>query len=247
MNPGVDFNLSDDHLSFIRTMPYRPKQGTKRPRPAKATYYRPAKRQKKIYSPRYQELKFFDSEHTVSPVPLAGQTISSINIVPQGTSESERIGRKIWVRRIEANFSCTLAQQQDTDDIGNGDVLRIIIFLDQQTNGSSATVLEIMQQNQFDAHFNINNKERFKILWDKTVTMNRRVSGTDGPNRQSTPLVIRYVNYNRNMYGKGISVDFDSSTGAVSEMRTNNIGFLYITSFGIVGITSQKTRIFYDG
>lgn len=225
-------------------MPYRPTQGTKRKGRA---YTQRAIKKAKLYNPRYQELKFFDGVNLDNAVSSTGFIVQSINKVPQGTTESNRIGRKIWIRRIECNFTASLPKLQDTDDIGDGDILRIIIFVDRQTNGAPATVPEILDESSFNSHYNMNNRERFTFLWDKLVVINRMVSGTDGPNRQSTPKVNKHVSFNRNMYGKGISVDFDASTGAVSEMRTNNIGMLYISLDGNIGITGQQTRIFYDG
>ncbi len=191
-----------------------------------------------------QELKFFDSTNTNATIGTTGAITGSINLVPQGIAENQRIGRKIQVRSIACRWWYNLPILQDQADIGSGDTLRIIVFLDRQANGANAAVTDILETAQIESYLNLANKNRFQILMDRKFTLNRQVAVTDGTNQSTTPL----FQFNTQWYNKyNIPVEFDSTAGAITEVRSNNFAMLYISQNGKVGVGTQRTRIRYDG
>ncbi len=191
-----------------------------------------------------QELKFKDHQRSDAVVPIGGAITSSIVLVGQGITESTRIGRKIAVRSMNLRFQISLPSGVDLADVPNGDTMRIIVFLDRQANGANAEVLDLLETATYNSNLNLANKGRFYIYRDKFITINRSVAVTDGTNTSTTPLVLREFNMYRKL---NVAVEFDGTSGLISELTTNNIAFLYITSQGLAGITDQESRIRYDG
>ncbi len=191
-----------------------------------------------------QELKFFDSTNTNATIGTTGAITGSINLVPQGIAENQRIGRKIQIRSIACRWWYNLPVQQDQADIPSGDTLRIIVFLDRQANGANAAVTDILETAQIESYINLANKNRFQIIMDRKYTLNRQVAVTDGTNQSTTPL----FQFNDQWYKKlNIPVEFNSTAGAITEVRSNNFAMLYISQNGKVGVGTQRTRIRYDG
>ncbi len=204
-----------------------------------------------IYAPpppyvrtRPTENKFKDSAKDDAVIAANGAITTSLNLVAQNVTEQGRIGRKITITKIQCSFSIFLAAEADVADLGTGDVVRIMLFVDKQCNGADTTVGTILENTEFDSYRNLASVTRFRILFDKTYAINRRVAMTDGTNTGASPLcVLNLVRINRNV---NIPIEFDSTTGAITEVRTNNVGLLYISKHGVAGIDT-KCRIRYSG
>ncbi len=125
-----------------------------------------------------------------------------------------------------------------------GETLRIMVLVDHQANGAAPAVLDILETATYNAYRNLAKKQRFDVLLDKIWTFNRQVAITDGTNTGSSPARIREFKWFKRVQ---IPIDFDSTTGALTEITSNNIVFFYITSFGIAGVLNNITRIRYDG
>ncbi len=190
-----------------------------------------------------KENKFFDSDKDDAAVATGGAITTSIHLVPQNVTESGRIGRKITITKIMLSFSTFLPIAQDDADIPTGDVLRVILFLDTQANGANAAVTDLLESAEFDAYRNLANGGRFTFLMDQPYVMNRRVAMTDGTNTSASPNVTSTLI--RKYFTVRIPVEFDAATGAITEIRTNNVSLLYISKNGVIGITT-KVRIRYD-
>ncbi len=193
----------------------------------------------------FQEKKFKDTAAVDNIVPTGGVITGSMNLVAQGVGDSQRIGRKIIVRSIAARFTPSLPSENDVGNIGPGDNLRVIIYIDHQANGANAAVLDILETAAADSYRNLAKNKRFTILGDHTWSMNRIVAMSDGTNTASTPLTMKYWKFFKG--NLNIEVEFDGTAGVIAEVSTNNIGFLYITEFGFAGFVAQQTRIRYDG
>lgn len=191
-----------------------------------------------------QELKFFDSSHVDGTVSVTGSIANSINLVSQGIAENQRIGRKIVIRAINMRWFYNLQFQQDQPDIGGGDTLRIIVFMDKQANGATALVTDILETAQIESYRNLANKNRFEVLMDRKYTLNRMIAVTDGTNTSTTPLLQKHDQWSKKV---NIPIEYDSTAGAITEIRSYNVGILYISQNGLVGVGTQQTRIRYDG
>lgn len=191
-----------------------------------------------------QERKFFDTAVTDAVISSSGTVQTSPNLVAQGTAEDERIGRKIIVRSIAARFQIQLPSGTNQADLTGGDTTRIIIFIDKQCNGVATAVLDLLETAVFDSFRNLSNQNRFVILSDRFFTFNRLVAMTDGTNTASTPTVIKDWRFYKKL---NLPIEFDSTSGAITGIQSNCIQYLYISAFGICGLTNQETRIRFDG
>ncbi len=190
------------------------------------------------------EFKFLDSDKDDAVVSATGAITTSLNLIAQDVTESDRIGRKVTITKIHCTFSVFLVNEVDKADISGGDIIRVILYVDKQANGADASVTDILESAVFFSYRNLANSTRFQILYDNFFTINRRVAMTDGTNTSSTPRVeLAPVKINRDC---NIPIEYDSTAGAITEIKTNNVGLLYISKQGSAGIDTT-CRIRYTG
>ncbi len=187
------------------------------------------------------ELKFHDLDIDDATIATNG-TISqaSCNIIVQGTSESQRIGRKCTLRSINWRFNIRLPE--GTAVTTTSDTIRVIVYLDKQTNGAAAAVTDILESDDFQSFNNLSNKSRFRTLMDRTYDLNTDLSG-DGTTVDSPRL-----NMNDSFFKKiNTPIEYDSTTGAITEQRSNNIGVLLLSKNGLCTFVSKMRIRFSDG
>lgn len=174
------------------------------------------------------ELKFLDTKrNTGAAIPTAGQIdTASLNVIAQGAGESERVGRKCTLKQINIRGVASLASV--TNYNATVDRLRFIVYWDKQTNGATAAVTDILETAEIQSFNNLANKNRFRILCDKTM-----VVGTTGGAASTGAYVFAEAKTPFQFYKKlNIPLEFDGATGALTEQRSNNIGVLAISDDG---------------
>ncbi len=192
------------------------------------------------------ELKFHDVDFDNSPVATGGDIEATINIIAQGVTESTRIGRKCTITNIGWRYDINLPLIDAGASPTGGDVVRIILYLDKQTNGATATVLNVLQTADYQSFNNLSNKGRFTILMDKTHIINYFGMASDNAGVVSQALPVKSFKFFKKC---NISIEYDDSaaTGALTTIRTNNIGILSISRAGVVQIASKIRLRFSDG
>jgi hypothetical protein len=176
------------------------------------------------YAGPSQELKFFQTVQGVVTPTAGGTILSSINLLDQGAGASERVGRKCVVKSLHIKgrmkLSATAANTTTADSI------RFVIYLDTQTNGTAATPSEIFDATAGSApihgYRNLANTQRFKILYDKTMDIKSTSGAYDGA-QPDFGEAIRSFKINKRCY---IPLEFSNPTGALVNIRSNNIGIL---------------------
>lgn len=185
------------------------------------------------------ELKFHDVDLDDAVVAATGGITDSICKIPQGTTEITRIGRKCTITNINWHFQVQLPAGTSTG--GTADTVRVILYLDKQCNGAAATITGILESADFQSFNNLGNKSRFKTLMDRDYNLNTNLSG-DGTTVDSGLLL-----HNDSFYKKcNIPIEFDAVAGAITEIRSNNLGVLLISSQGIAGFVSKFRLRFSD-
>lgn len=172
-------------------------------------------------TPGTGELKFFDSDTNDALIAQTGTILGTGSqcLVPQGVTESTRIGRKMTIRSINWRYNLTLATSTTTT--ADGDTVRLILYLDKQCNGATAAVTDILETAEYQSFNNLSNKDRFTILADRHHTLN---SGS------ALTLNIQGVQENGSFFKKcALPIEYSSTTGAISEIRSNNIGILTVS------------------
>lgn len=96
-----------------------------------------------------------------------------LNACQLGTDATQRIGRKIVMRSILMRYIQTLQDNAGaTDPIAGATAgsIRVMIVLDMQANGTALTVADVLVGAGGTANVagnNLNNRERFRVLFDK--------------------------------------------------------------------------------
>ncbi len=175
---------------------------------------------------RTSELKFHDIATVDAVIASAASIlIDSANEIAQGTSESKRIGRKCTIRSIDWRYALRKNAAQTT--VGD-DVVRVILYLDKQCNGATAAVLDILETDDYQSHYNLANRSRFRFLMDKSFALNSTAGGGDG----TTDEAYSWTRVGRYHKRCAIPIEFTSTAGSIAEIRSNNIGILLVSRDG---------------
>lgn len=187
----------------------------------------------------YPELKFLDTTINQASIGTGGVIFPSMNIIPQGDTQSNRLGRKVVVTKINARF----AVLNVTAVAGvSGSSIRVILYVDKQCNGAAATVAQILATADWRSLLNLDNSMRFQILKDQIYTLNITApSGTAG-----TAWITERQDVVWNVKCR-VPIMFDNSTitGAITSITSSNIGVLAVCS-DAEGDISGFVRIRYD-
>jgi len=178
------------------------------------------------------ELKFFDTAVSFN-VDLTGEVPSTgqLCLIPQGTTESTRIGRKATIKSMQFNGACTFVPGANTF---GADTIFMYVVLDSQCNGAAATAADVLTGANFSSALpNIANSQRFKILKRFVIPM-RSQAGVQTAFASLHEPIAWYRKCN-------IPIEWSSTTGALTEIRSNNIFLLAGTGqltddlMGIIG------------
>lgn len=186
------------------------------------------------------ESKFFDVDANDAVIASNGTIVhDSLNHIANGTGESNRIGKKCTVTSIHWRYRLHLPS---TATLGNAtEQVRTVIYLDKQCNGATAAVTDIFEADDILSFRNLANSGRFQILADKTFEMNS--GGAEGFGAIGTLPVILSGQWHKKC---NIPLEFNSTTGAIGEIRSNNLGLLVFGVQGVASLTS-KVRLRFQG
>lgn len=157
--------------NYYKTMPRFKKARTSMPQRAP-----PATRG---YTPNSVELKVAD----VAVGTVNVNTTGSFNLICNPTLGSDftnRIGRKIRIKSYYVRgYVVVQAALVPTSPISTGCQMgRMIVFFDCQPNGAAPAVTDLLNTASPSSHLNLNNRDRFKILTDKTFVFDPFVYNT---------------------------------------------------------------------
>ncbi len=194
------------------------------------------------YAGRNSELKFHDVDLDDAAVASGSNITATINIIPQDITESGRIGRKCTIKNVMWRFRVTLPEQDAVATPASSDSIRVILYLDKQTNGAAATGADLLEANNVHAFKNLANTGRFVFLLDKVVNINWNSMASDGAGLVSQAESSREFTFFKSC---NIPLEFDNTTGAITELRSNNLGVNIVGRQGIATFTS-KIRLRYS-
>lgn len=153
-------------------------------------------------------------------------SVTLINGVATGTDFTERIGRRINITAIQARGFCG---QDTTGPAGVNDV-RVMIVEDMQSNGVIATIADIFTNATSTSFMNMNNRERFKVHWDRRVTLGP-IDRTATTSYAGSPQTSQFNVYKR----VNIPVVFEGTAATIGSISS---GALY---FVVLGSTAAGT------
>lgn len=178
------------------------------------------------YALAVNEKKFFDGAKAKTATSATGTIFDdSLVEIPQGVTEKTRVGRVAKLHSLHMNFTIRLPPVADNGSAT--EVTRIIVFVDKQANGATALVADILETAVRESYRKLANSHRFYILCDKTTTLNAQWAGATLGNA----LTFKTISYNKH-WKEPLQLEFSGVTGAITELRSNNIGVLIITDEG---------------
>lgn len=197
------------------------------------------------------ELKFHDIHVTETGFLAVGAVrpvISSTAIgIAAGTSPQERVGRKCTIKSINIRGRVKCASSGDFAQAC--DNVRMILFQDTQANGSVPLVTDLLASTNYNSFNNLDNKQRFRVLAEKTFSINQQAGGAYGYNggysvpaaasgnqagysvpADSAQLQVAECTRQFSFFHKcSIPLEFSGDTGHDNELRSNNIWLLMIS------------------
>ncbi len=186
------------------------------------------------------ELKFFDAVFNDAVISATGDVIPSLNLVAQGITEKTRIGRKMTITNLHMNYTIQLPELDAGATAAPNDTVRFITFIDTQCNGATAAVLDVLETADQMSFNNLGNSGRFRVLKDQRVNMNYLSLASDGAGVVSSAQVGRTFSFHKKL---NLPIEFDAAAGAITEIRSNNIGVLWISSSGAAAAVQCNARI----
>ncbi len=192
------------------------------------------------------EKKFFDGTNTLGTVSSTGAIAEdSLNHITQGVTEQARVGRlaKIHSLHINGIFELPLS----TALAAMGDAIRFIVYIDKQCNGATAATTDILEgaTPDFLDFRNLANSHRFFILMDKRVSLVMPTNTVLAGPVYATGRVIKSFTFNKH-FKDPLPIEFNATTGAITEIRSNNIGVMAISLTGKCELSFQWRVRFTD-
>ncbi len=187
------------------------------------------------------EKKFLDTTLTGFGTITAAMEFLNLNIIVQGNTESNRIGRKTTLSRVDVKGHLllpTTAVAANTND-----TVRIMLVCDKQTNGAQFTATDLLETDSIGQFRNLANSSRFTVLQTKTFDFNCKA----GSGRGSTDT----LSYGEDgiWFTMGVNlnlpIEFNNiaTTGAVTTQRSNSLWIVTQSVSGLVGLNLGTARI----
>lgn len=183
------------------------------------------------------ETKFKDGNYDFGAVAVTGE-LQNMVLVPQDTTESGRIGRKITLTSCSVRLMIELPETDDDHD--TADILRVIVFIDKQANGATPACADILETATLLAFNNLANKGRFRTLADRRY----EISSSTGSGNGTTDHFGAQRRYEELHFKLNLPIEYSGTTGAITEVKSNNLGILVLSKEGVVNLVT-KWRIRY--
>ncbi len=174
---------------------------------------------------------------TTAPAATAGTLVA----IPQGVTESTRVGRKCVISNIGWRFQIGL--NNINQGVGSTDTVRVILYLDKQANGAIITNTDLLESADYQSFNNLSNSGRFRVLMDRTYTVKHHAGGWDGTGVDYAADSVSDTFFKR----CSIPLEFSGTTGALTELRSNNLAILLCGQGGVAFFNSKMRFRFHDG
>lgn len=185
---------------------------------------------------RRGELKYVDVAITGQSA-TPGGILTLLNGLAPGTGASQRIGKKIIMKSIL--FRAAIGGNSGTFTIPFQGSVRCLIIQDKQANATAPTVAQILEVATGTSPMNMDNRERFLVLANKSVPIDQ-----NGGHQSGKINVYKRMN---------LPVVFNNGTaGTVADITSGSVYLLLIAEQALVGapttdpISTWYSRIRYD-
>lgn len=191
--------------------------------------------------PRYvrpaTDNKYIDLDDTAITFNSTG-SLQLIYTIPQGTSVTTRVGKKIQVKSLQIRGYANTGTTQTQATTG-----WMYVIYDKQPTGSLPVITDIFEQISQTALLNDNNSDRFLVLFKKQFVFSGQVDDPALHTDQTIHPIDFYMKLHHKVVYKALG------TGAIADF---NYGAMYLVTFGDLasgtasptGEVSLRTRFF---
>jgi len=180
---------------------------------------------------RLLEIKTFNQAPSGNITPGMGGTLTGglCNAIVQGDGDNNREGNIIHIKRLKFLFTAF-------DSVPS--LVRVIVFVDRQANGSTPTVTDVLDSASYLAQYSELNVvghggSRFTILWDHTWTVNPQIAAT-----------ATYGSTFAKDFTMKMPVTYIANAGTAADVSKNNIWLLSISST-TTGVYQYSSSLVY--
>ncbi len=194
------------------------------------------------YTGANPEMKFLDTTVDDGVVAASMNVQTALLVIPEGNGESDRVGRKVTIKKIGWRYEVLLPTTAVAAD--TSDVVRVMMILDKQANGALPTNTIVLEDDDYQSFNNLANSKRFRILMDKSYSINcGSGSGRGTTDTLSYGDQVITAQWHKNC---SIPIEYDNSatTGVITSIRSNNIFVIVGSKSGVAGFRS-KVRVRY--
>jgi len=189
------------------------------------------------------ELKSVENA-AIQAAPLSNSTgsVTLINGVATGTDYTDRVGRKIIIKSIYIRMT---AYPYTTGTIDNtkGECLRLMLVMDTQPNGALAAVADILNgSGDVNAPMNLNNRDRFKVLYDKQIGF-PSFTTTSGALVNGSPMLKPIKIYKK----CNLEVIFNGTGSTIGSIQTGALLVLQLSAHAAIETLYTARVRFSDG
>lgn len=185
------------------------------------------------------ELKYVDETHFDGVVTTTG-VIHSVVTIPQAATGVGHLGRQSNV--VSLSLRGTLWLNASSAATAPTVSVRMIVFVDRQTNGVLATPAQLLSTVWVQSFLNLDNSERFHVLYDRVVALGHDCGAYNGTTHvwgeNSWPINLDFKDL-------CIPITFDAATGDVGDQTENSVVVLFISNIASLASVQYRTRVRY--
>ncbi len=199
-----------------------------------------------------KELKFFDVDENagVFTTTWAVQEPDTTNLtaVAQGDGESNRDGRKYAMHSIHLKGMVSFPTTESATAPVADSSVRLVLVLDTQTNGAQLTATDVMDGGgsvDLLSFRNLQFTKRFKVLWDKLITVKPQGTNEGAINLFANSNTQRLFSFNKK-FAKPIPVTMKGTTADIANVTDNSIHLIVVGTDASLNLQYQS-RLRFTG
>lgn len=207
------------------------------------------------------EMKYFESElfssSLTAPNNWAGteidpSTLNTLFVPSPGSGINNRVGRKVEVQKVKLRGNIVVQPQANQTATDAAALIRIIMFMDKQTNGTQAQGEELMSTPANASPYtticqfqNLANLGRFQVMKDIIVPLQNPTIAYDGTNMEQSGFTVPFSMFHK--FKKPVTVHFNSTDGGtVADIVDNSFHVIAMcTSTNLSPLVFYKARTSY--
>lgn len=181
------------------------------------------------------EFKFLD--FTTGPTAVNTALNNTLNdymdlsFISQGVGENQRIGRKCTLRYLEIRGILRLPS---TTTVANAsDTVRMIVYIDKQTNGAHGTkdliLKDLVGGDPTNAPLNLEHQFRYSIISDKRFKIEPKSGGINTATNGATAWVTHPFSFITML---NCPLLYGGSTGVLAELCCNSLHIMFVSFNG---------------